>query len=211
MIVRISGRLATVGEGSAVVEAGALAYELLVPGSAQIELLQRVGDEVTLHTHQYLEGNPAQSHLMPRLLGFLSADERAFFLAFITVRGVGMRKALRAMAVPAHQIAAAIRADDQRALTQLPEIGKKMAAEIVATLQDRLDAFVSQANVAAPSTPARRLSETQRLAIDILIQWGDRRGDAERLVQAAVEAEPNLATPEDIVRTAYRLKAGGVR
>ena len=209
MIVRISGTLAVVEEGSAIVDTGALAYQVLVPASAHIALLQRIGHDVTLFTHQYLEGNPAQSHLTPRLLGFLTADDREFFEEFITVRGVGMRKALRAMSAPAHQIAAAIEQDDQRSLTQLPEIGKKLAAEIVATLRGKLDRF----RAAAPSAtaPQRAISDIQRVAIDILVQWGDRRGDAERLVALAVEANASLAEAEDIVRAAYRVKQGALR
>lgn len=204
MIVRISGVLAAVEEGSAIVDTGPLAYEILVPASAHLTLLERIGHSVTLFTHQYLEGNPAQSHLTPRLLGFLSADDREFFEEFITVRGVGMRKALRAMAAPAHQIAAAIEQDDQRSLTQLPEIGKKLAAEIVATLRGKLDRF--RAALPSAATPQRAISDIQRVAIDILVQWGDRRGDAERLVALAVDADTSLAQPEDIVRAAYRMK-----
>lgn len=209
MIVRISGILAVADEGSAVIDTGPLAYEVLVPASAHADLLQRVGSDVTLFTHQYMEGNPAQSHLTPRLLGFLTADDRAFFQEFITVRGVGMRKALRAMAAPAHQIAAAIEQDDQRSLTQLPEIGKRLAAEIVTTLRGKLDRFALAP--ASRSTPQRAISDIQRVAIDILVQWGDRRNDAERLVALAVEADSALTQPEDIVRAAYRVKQGARR
>ena len=204
MIHRISGRLLSAGEMSAVVELGGLCLELGTPRSADAELTGLVGAPVTLHTVFYLEGNAVAANFTPRLLGFLSEVERDFFTAFTRVKGVGMRKALRAMSVPAHQIAAAIEAGDERALTALPEIGKKMAAQIVTDLRGHLAGFLTAA--VAISTPIRTLSGAQRVAVEILVQWGDRRSDAEQLVSAAVEADASLSQPDQIVKAAYRLK-----
>jgi Holliday junction DNA helicase RuvA len=205
MISRITGRLLSAGEMSAVVEIGGLCVELSTPRSADGDLAQLVGGEVLLHTVFYLEGNAVAANFTPRLLGFLTEVERDFFTQFTRVKGVGMRKALRAMSVPAHQIAAAIEAGDERALTALPEIGKKMAAQIVTDLRGQLARFLTAPTAIA--APIRALSDAQRVAMDILIQWGDRRPDAERLVAAAVEAEPTLQEPDQIVKAAYRLKS----
>lgn len=204
MISRISGRLVRVTEELQIeVEAGGLWYELLAPRSALPDLAAQLGHEVTLFTVHYLEGNPAGNTLLPRLLGFLHVADREFFHEFTRVKGIGMRKAMRAMAVPSHQIAAAIESADERALAALPEIGKKLAATIVAELRGRLTRFLA----ADPGGgPQPQLNDAQRLAADILVQWGDRRADAMRLVSAAVESEPELREPEAIVRAAYRIK-----
>jgi Holliday junction DNA helicase RuvA len=205
MICRMTGRIVTVTELAAIIEtAGGLCYEVLVPRSAVADLTQRNGSEATLFTFQYIEGNPAGSNFIPRLLGFPSESERDFFTEFTKVKGVGMRKALRAMALPAHQIATAIERGDERTLTGLPEIGKKLAAQICTDLRGKLERFLTAD--AGPPPTARTISAPQRVAIDILVSWGDRRGDAERLVAAAVDSDAGLKSPEEIVRAAYRLK-----
>ncbi|MFQ5805397.1 MAG: Holliday junction branch migration protein RuvA [Phycisphaerae bacterium] len=205
MICRLTGRVVSVAEQATVVEVGGLCYEVLVPASSLPDLQRLVGEEVTLFTIQYLEGNPAVANFVPRMIGFLSESDREFFNEFVKVKGVSLRKALRAMAVPAYQLAATIESGDQRALVSLPEIGKRTAAQIVTDLRGRLACFLVP--TAAPM-PARELTDAQKIALEILVQWGDKRPDAQRWITAAVEADPSLTAPEDIVRAAYRVKHG---
>jgi Holliday junction DNA helicase RuvA len=205
VICRLTGRVVSAHGNAAVVEIGGFGYEVLVPASSLPNLERLIGEEATLFTIQYLEGNPAASNFVPRTIGFLSESDREFYNLFVKVKGVSMRKALRAMALPAHQLAAAIEHGDEHLLTSLPEIGKRTAAQIVTDLRGKLERFVVPS--AAP-TPMRELTDAQKVALEILVQWGDRRADAQRWISAAVEAVPNLTTPEDIVRAAYRAKHG---
>jgi len=205
MICRITGRVEHVGETTVQIATGAIWYELLVP-AADIGAFERLrGEEVTLHTIQYLEGNPTASHFSPRLIGFVRPADRDFFRLFVKVRGISNKKALRAMSLPSHQLAAAIEGGDIALLTTLPEIGKKTAAQIVADLQGKLDLHLLRD--AAP-TPVRELSKAQQVALDILVQWGDRRADAQRWVTEVTERHPELEDPQEIVRAAYRVKQG---
>jgi hypothetical protein len=50
------------------------------------------------------------------------------------------------------------------------------------------------------------MTDAQRVALEILVQWGDRRADAQRWIAAAVERDPALAEPDAIVRAAYRAR-----
>ena len=206
MICRLSGRVIGVNEQTAAIEVGGICYELFVPASSLADLQRLTGEEVTLFTIQYLEGNPTGTNLIPRLIGFLSETDRRFFTKFTTVKGVSIRKGLRAMAVPAHQLAAAIEGGDAHLLTSLPDIGKKTAAQIIAELRGKLMDFVIPSAVPLPT---HELTDAQKVALEILVQWGDKRPDAQRWITAAVEADTNLTSPEDIVRAAYRVKHGG--
>jgi hypothetical protein len=76
-------------------------------------LTRRVGQDVVLHTIHYVEGDPSHGVQTPRLVGFLSETDRDFFRVFTTVKGIGMRKALRALARPVAEIAAAIQNKDR--------------------------------------------------------------------------------------------------
>jgi Holliday junction DNA helicase RuvA len=195
-----------VGDGNAVLSVGPVAYELLVAACVIPELHPLLGEEVTLYTIEYLEGNPASGNLTPRLVGFLRESDRDFFSAFVRVRSLGMRKALRAMAVPAHQIAAAISSGDEQSLIALPEIGKRTAAQIITDLHGKVGTYLRPE--AAPG-PVAEMSEAQRLAVEILVQWGDRRADAQRWVQAVAHEEPELHDVERIIKAAYRMKQRG--
>lgn len=209
MICRMTGRLEAVGEVAIVLAVGPVAHEILVPTSTLQSLGGALGSEITLHTLQYMEGNAAVSNFIPRTIGFFSPLDRDFFQTMTTVKGMGMKKTLRSLALPAQQIASAIERGDERLLTSLPEIGKKMANQIIAELRGRLARFTVAEVGEIRTMPLRGLTTAQRVALDILVQWGDRRADAERWVAVALEAEPGLAEPDAIVRAAYRAKQRG--
>lgn len=203
MICRLTGRLIAVSDTSAVLDLGGVGYECLVPASAVGELRALSGNEVTLFTVQYLEGNPAGSHFTPRIIAFLSASDREFFNTFVKVKGISTRKALRAMALPVASLAAAIENADPAALAGLPEIGKKTATQIIHDLGGKMAGFLLASST---PLPVSELTEPQRTALDILVQWGDKRADAQRWVSAAVDADPSLTHADEIVRAAYRMK-----
>ncbi len=206
MIRRITGRLAALANGVAVIEVGGFAYEVLVPACAESALERRRGAEASLETIQYIEGNPNMGNLVPRLIGFSDPADREFFLEFVKVKNVGPRKALRAMVVSAAALASAIENGDERALSELPEIGKRTAAQIIAQLRGKLERFAIGAPAAAPAAPS--LSDAQLVALDVLTRWGDRPADAERWLRRAADLHPELSQPEEWVRAAYRIKQG---
>ena len=207
MIVRVRGRLSEIGEASAVVERDGIAYEILVPSYAIHELSACRGQEVTLHTLQYLEGSSAGGNLTPRMVGFLHPEDRAFFQQFITVKGLGVRKGLRALAAPVAQVAAHIEAGDAAALTRLPGLGRRMTEQIVAQLRGKVTAH-AYAVQDVPAASRGGLSDDQQAAVEILVAWGDSRPDAERWIARATQLHDDLTSPEDWVRAAYRIKAG---
>ena len=46
------------------------------------------------------DGDANGGNLEPRLIGFLRRDDKKFFEKFITVKGIGPKKALKALALP---------------------------------------------------------------------------------------------------------------
>jgi len=207
MIVRLQGTLLETDDSSIVIDRGGVGYEVLVPSYALQELAACRGREVTLHTMEYLEGAAAGGNLIPRMIGFLHPEDRSFFRVFVTVKGVGVRKGLKALAAPVAQIAADIERGDSAALARLPGIGRRTAETIVAELRGKVTAHAYQGTGVPPAAqPA--FSEPQRLAIEILVQWGDTRSDAERWVARAAQLHAGIHSPEDWVRAAYRLKSG---
>ncbi len=143
MITRVEGMLESVDGSQVVVAVGDTAYEISVPSADVGVLFGRVGGRVTLHTLHYLESQGQGASFWPKLIGFQSAKDRAFFELVTTVKGIGVRRALRALTIPFPRIAEAIVMKDLALLTSLPEIGRKTAETMVLELRDKVDAYAA--------------------------------------------------------------------
>jgi Holliday junction DNA helicase RuvA len=207
MIVRLIGTLVEVTEESVIVERQGLAREVLVPRFAIGELAACRGRQVTLHTLEFLEGNHGSGHLIPRMLGFLHPEDREFFTRFIEVKGIGPRKALKALGEPVRRIAAWIESADVKALARLPGIGGRGAELIVASLKGKMNDLALGGDVSREPA-AGRFTPAQRDALEVLVAWGDARADAERWLERAAQLRPDVTNASDWVRAAYRVKTG---
>jgi Holliday junction DNA helicase RuvA len=207
MIVKLSGKLEYVGDDSVHVSIGDLTHELMIP-SADVPLLQtKIGQHVTFFTVEYFEGNASFGQLAPKMLGFLRIQDREFFDLFTTVKGIGTRKALRALSIPTGEIARAIALKDTRKLSSLPQIGKRAAETIIAELHGKVEKFaLGTAAGEAPAAPA--LADYAQDAIEVLVKLGERRLEAENWVQRACQVDPALKDPQKIIRAVYQLKSG---
>jgi Holliday junction DNA helicase RuvA len=145
MITRITGTLTRVLDEEIRLQVGPLEYQVLVAEFVRRQLQTRIGQETTLHTFHYLDGNPMQGRVVPRLVGFLSEAELEFFDLFCTVDKVGTRKALKALVRPVREIANAIQRQDNKWLTTLPGIGPASAEQVVATLRRKVTKFALMA------------------------------------------------------------------
>ena len=208
MIVGLTGTLTEVAEDSIVIERDGLARELLVPPFTITELAAHRGRVVTLHTVEFIEGNQASGQLMPRLVGFLHTEDRSFFSRFVNVKGIGPRKALKALAQPVRRIASWIESGDTKALAGLPGIGARAAQLIVASLRGKMDDLALTTTPDGTETAAVQLSQAQRDALEVLNAWGDSRGDAQRWLERAIQLHPEAESADEWVRRAYRVKMG---
>ena len=209
MIVRLTGTVGDVTEESVVIERDGVGREVLVPGYAIGELTAVRGRQVTLHTMQYLEGSATGGNLIPRLVGFLYPEDRDFFKQFTSVKGIGARKALRALTEPVRRVAMWIEQADVSALRSLPGVGSRAAEMIVAELKGKLDqlAVGGGADVDARSDRAR-FTAAQRDALEVLIALGDARADAQRWIERAAQLHPDIGEPDEWVKAAYRVRSG---
>lgn len=186
-----------------------MAFEVLVPAFIAESLAARLGEVVTLHTLQHLEPVGQGSAFVPRLIGFSSLEERRFFELFTTVKGVGTRKALKAMSAPIGEIAAAVSERDTRALQRLPEIGKRLAETMVAELHGKVEAFLGLGvpparGGASPEEGAA--GEAEQQAVAALVRLGQSRSEAEVLVRRVRVANPGRRTPDEILAAAFALR-----
>ena len=211
MISALTGELRQVDEDRVHLQVGPLLCEVLVPAS-DVHLLQAgIGEQMTFHTLLYVEGDAGGGgNLTPRLLGFLRPDDKRFFEKFITVKGIGPKKALKALIYPAGEIAQAIESKDAKFLVGLPQIGKRMAELIVAELAGKVGEFatVTMNERAALGFAGGSRSTAEEDAIAALMALGERRADAEHLLDRARQiADPaKLKTTNDYVREMLRMR-----
>jgi len=212
MISRIDGILESLIDARAEVRCGDIVYAILIPGVDQQRLAQRIGERITLHTLHYLESNNQGASFTPRLIGFRSSSDRAFFEMFTTVKGLGNRKALRALQLSFGRIAEAIARKDIDLLKSLPEIGKRTAETIVVELAGKVDLFVSsERETSGPAdTGGPRKSGAARIAdeaVAVLVTLGEPKLQSVQLVQRALDADPEIDTAEALIAAVYRLKS----
>jgi Holliday junction DNA helicase RuvA len=205
MISSITGEVRQVMDDRAEISAGMFAVELLVPASDVESLRSMVSRSVTLHTIFYFQGDG--NVFEPQLVGFLSRDDKRFFELFVTVKGIGPRTAIRALSVPVAQIASAIESRDARFLTSLKGIGKRTAEVIVAELAGKCGGFAGVPTL-RPAARAISRSNTDDDAIAAMVALGERRADAEALLDRARRSNPNLASVDDLVTEMLRQRGG---
>ncbi|MDF1810092.1 MAG: helix-hairpin-helix domain-containing protein [Phycisphaerales bacterium] len=213
MLTRLTAKLDSIAEGSIpiaiLIPNPTLAIEVLIPAYLAHALEPQIGNPITLHTHLYLEAQGQGTSFIPRLIGFDSISDREFFEVFTTVKGVGSKKALRSMIESPSVISAAIISKDTKALTKLPEIGKRTAETIIAQLTGKVEQFVGDAIFnSTPNQPASfiehpTLPAPAIEAIAALVALGEQRNNAEQKVQLALTRVDPSADVDTIVNAVF--------
>ena len=208
MITKVTGRLISLGTDELTLGVGAFEYEVLIPEFARRQLQSSVGQEITLHTVEYLEGNPMQGRLTPRLVGFLSEVEREFFDLFCSVDGVGVKKALRAMVRPVRDVASAIEEQDSKTLESLPGIGGATAERIIAKLRRRMPKFALLVAREYP-TLGDVAPDVVTDTFTVLRQLGHSENEARRLLDTALASKKKFKDVSALLGAIYQQSHGG--
>lgn len=203
MITRITGKLVRLSDSEAAVAVGAFEYQVFVPEFVRRQLQSLIGTEISLRTIEYLEGNPQQGRLTPRMIGFMNDAEREFFDSICSVDGVGVKKALRAMVRPVREVATAIEESDVKQLSTLPGIGPAVAERIVAKLRRKMAKF---ALMVAKDFPPDQSADRNLLneAYEALVSLGHSGADAHQKIEAVMAGGKKFKTVEELLTELYR-------
>ena len=132
MISSLDGTLAAVGKGFAIIEVGGVGLRAFVPASTTAQL-PPIGQRAHLFTHLFVREDALT------LYGFSTAGELELFELLLSVSGLGPAKALGLLSGSS---VSALRADIARentaALTRISGVGKRLAAQIVLDLKDKV-------------------------------------------------------------------------
>jgi Holliday junction DNA helicase RuvA len=201
--------LVELNPGEAVVEVGPFQYEIFVPEFVRRQLQSHVGENVTLRTIQYIDGNPQKGgRMVPRLVGFLHDAERQFFDLICQVDGVGVKKALQMMVRPVAEVAAAIEDQDIKLLSTLPSIGAAGAERMVAKLRRKMARFALLLAGDVPVDDDRTSRDVLAEAHAVLLSLGHSESDARDKIHKAVESKGKFKSVEELLQEVYQQVRG---
>jgi holliday junction DNA helicase RuvA len=204
MISYIHGTLRQKLSDRVVVDVAGIGYDVFLPQFVMRGLDHLEGQEVQFDIYYHV----TERQIRPTLIGFNNPYEKRFFEKFISVEDIGPQKAARALTLSVSTIARAIESEDIATLRGLPGIGERTARKMVATLRGKVteEALLKDAGFAGPEKEEQPepIAEIRDDVLTILVDMGHRRSDASVKIDAAIKANPAIATAEDLIREVYR-------
>ena len=197
MIESIRGSVEKTADSTVYVRTGPVVVRILVPGYFFRNVSADQEVDIPVYLHLQMEGN----RIVPLIVGFPEVRDREFFEKFISVSGVGVKAAIKALEKPPDRIASAIASEDYDYLTTLPGIGKKRARQIVAGLQEQMKKMYGAVHY------GKTVSATGGEAEAVLKQLGVPAAEAVELIEKACGSLGEEARTSHIVKRAMRLRS----
>ena len=194
MLYYVSGQVALLEPGLAVIDCGGVGY----------------GCRVTAYTAAQLKlDKPAKLYITESiredaydLYGFISREEQHCYELLTSVNGVGPKAAMSILAAGPQNFTLAVMTGDEKLLTAAQGVGKKLAQRIILELKDKMGGATEidfSAGVGAAPVAAQTGSNAA-MAQAALQELGY---SASEIHNALKGADPN-ATTEELVRHALR-------
>lgn len=195
MICYLRGTVTDKSPTLAVVEAGGLGYEVLIPLST-FDRLPRVGEMVKLLTYHSVREDDEQ------LFGFITAEERDLFVQLMSVSGVGPKLALAILSGGAiGELSLAIASGNSKRLSSIKGVGKKTAEKICVELKDKVNA-VAALSAAHSGDGGDKVSPVLHDAVLALSALGFSDEAANQMVSRVLASSPDTVGVETLVRKA---------
>ncbi len=204
MITKITGHLAALSDTDATIAVDPFEYQVLVPEFSRRQLQMQIGEDVVLHTIEYIDGNVQKGGRMtPRLIGFTTEIEREFFEMFCSVDGVGVKKALRAMVRPVQDVARAIEQQDIKTMSTLPGIGDATSERIVAKLRRKMAKFALMVPPALPGEEPPESGNIFDTTYQILVNLGHPEAEARQLLEGPISSKKKFKDVDALLQAVY--------
>ena len=190
MIEHVRGVLQYKSPTFIVIETGGIGYKISLPLSSY-ELLPAEGDEIKINTYlHYREDNLA-------LYGFLSQEERNFFLLLISISKIGPKSALRMLSsISPSEFKKAIKRGDSTTLTDIPGIGKKTAQRLILELKEKIEEEEEIIEVGD--------EELVKDTLSALLSLGYTRNEARKAVKEAINASKEEIDLASLIKKALK-------
>lgn len=190
MIEHVRGILQHKSPAFIVIETGGIGYKISLPFSSY-GLLPAEGDEIKINTYLHCREDGLS------LYGFLSQEERDFFLLLISISKIGPKSALSMLSsLSPSEFKKAIKRGDLVALTGIPGIGKKTAQRLILELKEKIEEEEEIIEVGD--------QELVKDALSALFSLGYRRSEARKAIREAIDSSKEELDLASLIKKALR-------
>ena len=193
MLYYVSGQVALLEPGLAVIDCGGVGYGCRVTAytAAQLKLNQQAKLFITESIREDAYD----------IYGFISREEQRCYELLTSVTGVGPKAALAILTAGPQNFTLAVMTGDEKLLTAAQGVGKKQAQRIILELKDKMGGGGTEIDFSAgPVSAAPVAGNNATLATQALKELGYTPAE---IATALKGADPN-ATTEELVRYALR-------
>jgi Holliday junction DNA helicase RuvA len=199
MIAMLHGTILEKSLESVIVDTQGVGYEVFLPASMLLEI-GSVGDSLKLWTHLDVKDDALQ------LYGFTERRQMEMFRLLISVGQIGPRIALNVLStMDVAAVVAAIAAQDEKAFTAVPGIGKKTARRIFLDIGEKVGKQFDGMARTVDSARPRPAGGPWDLARKGLAAMGFRPAEVEERLAFARSESGEGATAETIIKEALRM------
>lgn len=198
MIAFVKGNLADVESDRVIIDVGGIGYNVFV-SSYTIGRLPLEGNVVKLYTYLNVKEDLMQ------LYGFLTKDELRIFKLLIGVNGIGPKGGLGILSyLTPDDLRFAVMANDVKAISAAPGIGKKTAEKLILELKDQLGTIETTEAVDVERTTGKFTpsKEMQTEAVQALVALGYGSTEALRAVTNVMTGQEESV--EEILKKALK-------
>ena len=196
MIAYLSGKIKFLFDDACVVDVLGVGYKVFVDANTRQALKLDEATELFIHT--------AVREDAINLFGMKNQSTFELFELLLTVSGVGAKGALAIVSkISAADFARAVAAQDLKALTRLPSVGKKSAERILLELKDKVQSLAE--NFSAEDFQPAQIQSTEREdAAEALEALGYTAAE----ISAAFDDAPENFSTEQLIKFALKNLAG---
>ena len=194
MIYYVSGSVAVLEPGLAVIDCGGVGYSCRITGFTAAQL--KLNTNVRLYISESIREDAYD------LYGFISKEEQRCFQLLTGINGVGPKAALSILSAGGPQnFTLAVMTGDEKMLTAAQGVGKKIAQRIILELKDKIGGSNMEFDLSA-GAPAVAPQSTGGLAMATAAL--QELGYSPVEINTALKGVDPNATTEEMVRYALR-------
>ena len=193
MLYYVSGKVAILEPGLAVIDCGGVGYDCRVTAYTAGQL--KLNQNARLYITESIREDAFD------LYGFISREEQRCYELLTSVNGVGPKAAMSILAAGPQNFTLAVMTGDEKMLTAAQGIGKKIAQRIILELKDKIGGGSMELDFSAGTTAAPvQAGSNAALAHAALQELGYSPAEISTALKGV---DPN-ATTEEMVRHALR-------
>lgn len=192
MLYYVSGKVAVLEPGLAVIDCGGVGYGCRVTAYTAAQL--KLDKAARLYITESIREDAFD------LYGFISREEQRCYELLTSVNGVGPKAAMSILASGPQNFTLAVMTGDEKLLTAAQGVGKKLAQRIILELKDKMGGATELDFSAGPAAVVPAQSGGIALAQAALQELGYSPAE---IAAALKGADPNAST-EELVRYALR-------